>query len=179
MVLAPLIPEGDQDLASWQAGSEDWFVSAACREVRKFCGWHVAPSVDVVGLRCWFGGRGRIMLPSTFVSAVSAVVVDGVELVADSDYFWDEPKPWIKRNKWSDPRFPWANVSFTHGHDECPEDVKTVIFELVATAMELPASNAVRFQSTQYEMELVPNIGVDLSKEQKSRLGQYRIQKFG
>jgi hypothetical protein len=179
MPLAPLVVSNDEDLASWQAGSQAFFLEAASYEVRKFCGWHISPTIPVTSLRCWFGSEGLIMLPSTHVTSVSEVSIDGQVMTADEDYFWDAPKPWIQRKRRFWPHDRFALISFAHGYDDCPPDVKAVIFEVMATAMELPASNASRVQTMQYSFELNPDIGIALSETQKARLGKYRVLKFG
>lgn len=175
----PLVTSSDTDLDGWQSGDQDTFLAMVCAEVQKYCGWHIAPSIPVTGQRCWFGSDDLIMLPSTYVTSVDQVTVDGQVLVADTDYFWDSPKPWIKRKQMWWPHDHFAIVNFTHGYTETPQDVKAVVFEVMATAMELPASNADRVQSMQYSFELRPDTGIALSDRQKHRLGHYRIPKFG
>ena len=174
----PLVTATDTDFTNWTAGSTATYVSMACAEVVRYCGWHIAPSLSVTGWRGWFGGRNMIMLPSTYVTAVSAVTIDGNAQVADTDYYWDSPNPWIRRRplSWSNDGF--ALVDFTHGYAETPIDVKAVIAELVTTAQEMPASNATEFTTMQYTVKLRPDIGMVLTPQQKMRLGQYRIPRF-
>ena len=182
----PLVSNADQDLALWQAGDQATFLNMVCAEVRKYCGWHIAPSVLVSNKVFWFGERGLIMLGSTHVTDVGQVSIEGQVLTAGVDYLWQEPKGWLRLNPRSlavPSTQPWiepsATVTFTHGYDETPLDVKAVIFEIVATAMELPASNATEFTTTQYAMKLNSDIGVMLSKDQKERLNGYKVNKFG
>lgn len=179
MPIAPLVASNDEDLANWQSGDQNTFLEMACAEVRRFCGWHVSPSVPVTDKRCWFGSEGLIMLPSTFVTSVDSVTVDGEVLVADCDYWWDEPKPWLRRrlNFW--PRDRFAVIDFTHGFTDAPLDVKAVVAEVLATSMELPASNASEVETMQYKFKLNPAIGVSLSEDQKYRLRPYKITSFG
>jgi hypothetical protein len=179
MPIAPLVADDDPDLAGWQSGDQSVYLRMVMAEIRKFCGWHIAPNVTETGKRCWLGARGLIMLPSTFVTSVDQVTIDGQVMVSDQDYFWDQPKPWIHRKVLSWPQDQFALITFEHGYDETPSDVKAVVFEVMATAMELPASNASRVQTMQYNFDLNPDIGVALSNTQKNRLGKYRIVKFG
>lgn len=176
---APLVASDDPDIALWQSGDQATFLNMVCAEVRKFVGWHIAPSVSVTAQRCWFGSKGLVMLPSKYVTSVDQVTVDGTVQVADTDYFWDSPRPWIRRqcNTWPHDRF--ALVNFTHGYATTPEDVKAVVFEVLATALELPASNASEVMTMQYRFNLNPDIGVALSDKQKARLGNYKITSFG
>lgn len=176
---SPLVASNDADLAFWQNSDQETFLNMACAAVTDFCGWHIAPSITVTNLRCWFGGGGVILLPSKYVTAVSSVTVDGNALVADTDYFWDSPQSYLRRclNFW--PHDKWADVTFTHGYTDCPLPVKEIIFQLMSTAMELPASNADEVMTMEYRLNLKPNTGVSLSEDQKRRLSKYRIFRFG
>lgn len=189
MTIAPLVASGDSDLAAWQAGSQNVFLEMACAEVRRFCGWHIAPAVAVVSKVCWIGARGMVVLNSTHVSSVDEVVLgyqNPQVLELWRDYNWDQPKPWLRLHPHTSP-FPYCGshmdphvrVSYTHGFDECPIDVKAVIAEVMSTAMELPASNANQLTTMQYNFHLNSNIGVALSEEQKNRLSGYVMRKFG
>ena len=189
MPIAPLVASQDTDLAKWQDGDQATFLNMACHEIRKFCGWHIAPTISVVDQVYWFGERGLIMLKSTHVTSVDQVTVgheNPQTLELWKDYDWEQPKPWLRFQPqalyglWHRPRSePHVRVSFTHGYEETPPDVKAVIFEVMATAMELPASNADRIQTMQYNLELRPDTGIALSDKQKTRLGRYKITKFG
>jgi len=179
----PLVANTDTDLAKWQSGDQATVLEMVCAEVRKFCGWHIAPTVEVTGKRCWLGSGGLVMLGSTFVPAVLSVSVEGETLTVNRDYTWEEPKGWLRlhaRNlPWAPQHEPHACVSFNSGYAETPMDVKAVIFEVLATAMELPASNASEVMTEQYRFNLNPSIGVSLSDKQKERLGKYRLRSFG
>lgn len=181
---APLIQTDDADLAKWQAADQDTFLAMVCAEVRSFCGWHIAPSLEIVNRTCWFGDRGLVTLQSTHVTEVASVAVCGNTLTAGTDFTWQEPKGWLRLHPsaWAFPpprQAPSAVVTYTHGYAETPQDVKAVIFEVLATALELPASNATEVVTTQYRFNLKPNIGISLSDDQKDRLGRYRLRSFG
>ena len=60
MTTAPLVANDDTDLAAWQSGTQETFLEMVCAEVRKFCGWHIAPSVCVTDKQCWLGQRGLV-----------------------------------------------------------------------------------------------------------------------
>lgn len=181
---APLIATDDTDLTQWRAADQDTFLAMVCAEVRAFCGWHIAPSLEVTNRVCWFGDKGLVTLKSTYVTDVASVVVEGQTLTAGSDYTWEEPKGWLRLHPttWAFPpprQEPSACVTFTHGYTDTPQDVKAVIFEVLATALELPASNATEVVTMQYRFNLKSSIGVSLSDDQKDRLGRYRLRSFG
>ena len=52
--------------------------------VRGFCGWHIAPSRAAVAVTLDGTGSSILPLPSLYVTAVTAVVEDGVTLNLDS-----------------------------------------------------------------------------------------------
>jgi len=179
-VSTPLVdPDGDDDFDAWGAPDQSVFIAMAEAEVRKYCGWHIAPSLTVTAQRCWFGSRDLVMLPSAYVTAVDTVAIDGKIQTADTDYYWDAPNPWIRRKPMSWPKNKFALIGFTHGYDVTPIDVKAVIFELVSTAMELPASNATEIRTAQYNLKLRREIGMELTGAHRNRLGRYRIPRFG
>lgn len=188
MPIAPLVSSDDSDLASWQAGDQDSFLAKVCESVRVFCGWHIAPSVSVSSRRYWVKEGGLVMLPSTHVTCVEQVAV-GYEtrhvLTPFQDYSWEEPKGWLRVHAHNLPggfyswHEPHVFVSYTHGHAETPEDVRAVIYEVLATALELPASNASEVMTEHYRFNLKSTVGVSLSDDQKNRLGKYRVRRFG
>lgn len=180
-----LVANDDPDLAAWQGFDQATFLGMVCAEVRSFCGWHVAPSLSVVSRRVYLGHGGLAVLKSTMVTSVDAVTFEGETLTADCDYSWDEPKGWLRVHAERLPApvrrgvAPSVDVSYTHGFADVPPDVKAVIFEVLATSMELPASNADDVETVQYKFKLKSSVGVALSQQQQERLGRYRLRSFG
>jgi hypothetical protein len=189
MPIADLVGVTDSDLAGWLAGTQATYLEMACKEVRKYCGWHIAPAVPVTAKRCYVGSYGLVVLRSTYIGTISAITVgdtDPQTLTADTDYSWEQPQAWLRLHPQSVQipcTTPWTEphvfVSYVSGYDECPADVKAVIFEVMATAMELPASNLDRVQTMQYSGQIVPDVGIALSGQQKDRLSSYRLRGFG
>ena len=180
----PFSNASDPDWALWQTSDQSFFLNKATDAIRRYCGWHVWPVVSVMGFRAWFGAEGLAMLPSTYVTGISSVTVGSLTdepqaLVADQDYFWDAPQPWfsLAPNSWQPDDF--ALVNFSHGFATLPTDIKVVCFEVASRAMEVTASNVTHLQTTQYTVELNPEIGVTLTKEERERLSSYRRTNFG
>jgi hypothetical protein len=175
--LPPLVAADDADLVLFKAGAEDFFVKAAMSEVRKFCGWHVAPSNVEVNVRRGITRDGVILLNSLYVTDVAAVQVDGRTLVS-GEYSWEECGL-IHRTQPSWPRDDYALVSFTHGYPEAPPDVKAVVFELMSAAKDRPSGNLKSLGSLSYSYTFADRSGVSMSPEQQSRLASYRVVTFG
>lgn len=176
-VLPPLVDANDADLAAFKAGSEEFFIRAAAEEVRKYCGWHVAPSRVEENVRRGITRDGVILLNSLYVTDVAAVQVDGRTLVS-SEYSWEECGL-IHRTEPSWPRDDYALVSFTHGYEEAPANIKAVVFELAAAAKERPSGNLKSIGSLSYNYSFSDRSGVTMSPEQMSRLASYRVVTFG
>lgn len=163
--------------SKFDAGDSEFFVEAATAAVRTYCGWHIAPSLEVIDGRYQCGERGLIMLNSLRVTAVDSVIVDGRQLET-SEFDWDECG-FITRRQASWPSDPYALVSFTHGHSECPADVAAVVFEVASKAMSLPAIPAKSFEASGGPFRLSLSgaaLGTALSDDHKDRLASYRLQ---
>lgn len=179
MSLAPLVQTADL-AGKYGAKDAEFYVAAATAEVRRYCGWHIAPSVDVVGGKYPCGERGLIMLLSLHVTGVDSVTVDGRQL-DPGEYSWEECGV-VTRLRPSWPRDPYALVDFTHGHAECPPDVASIVFEVATKAMALPAIPAGKFEAVggPFRLSLADAVlGSALSPDHKDRLTNYRLQGIG
>lgn len=111
------VPDG-VDESSWLA---------ACSAVRGHCGWHVAPPVTET-LTLDGPGGDVLHLPSQRVTAVASVISDGTA-VANPE--WSADGMVRTSGRWSR-KFRGVAVDLTHGYDECPEEVLTVLRGMVA-----------------------------------------------
>lgn len=187
------------DLAKFEEGDPEFFVRSAEAAVRKYCGWHIAPSANVLNGRYPVGSRGLIVLPSLQVTAVQSVSVCGKDL-DPSEYSWDESGiihrlttawPMLRAGAGylddfgdyagyyslfgSYPPSGIAQVSFTHGYAKTPPDVAAVIFEMASKAIELPAASATDIQAGPFRAKLRDTEGLTLTAGQKERLSGYRL----
>jgi len=199
----PLVAADDSDWASFTSTDPDWFLTAAGREVRKYCGWHLYPNITETIGNLHLGSHNLIMLPSRYVTSVSQVIIltgqnaDAKEGVAVSrdNYDWHQDG-WVQRkgfawwNDWymggyyygSDPYYlpvhepGWAQVTFSHGYATVPEDIKQVVFELTQSAMAMTSGNIKMITApNEFRLEPSQNFGMTLNPEQKNRLANYRI----
>lgn len=124
------------ELADTLTASEDERLDQAEALVRGFCGWHIAPSrTETVTLR----GRGRstLFLPSLYVTAVSSITDDGVE-VQSSDYEVTTSGLLTRLDGC------WGYntdvvVTFTHGYTDVPADVTGVVQAIAQRSTFNPA----------------------------------------
>lgn len=102
-------------------------------------------------------GRESLLLPVWPVTAVSAVVLDGAELVEDTDYSWSDAGVLRRLGclHWPD-RLRCLQVTYSHGWngwDEIPGDIQEVVLERAEAGLTIPVgvqSQAVGGQSVTF-----------------------------
>lgn len=100
-------------------------LTSAQRAVRTWCGWHVTPSVtESVTLDA--EGSASIQLPSTYVTDVGVVKVDGITL-DPSTYSWSQDGMLRLNDGVFPDRFRCVEVTMTHGYDDDPGIGEVVI----------------------------------------------------
>lgn len=114
-----------EDLADFQgAPFTETAVTAASSQVRRICGWHVAPNIEQT-VTLDHDGAGVLRLPSLHVTGVASV----------RDVSGSEPRD-LTGWRWSSsgiieghfPRgFRVVEVTFTHGFEEAPADLLPVL----------------------------------------------------
>lgn len=137
-------------------------------KVRTYCRWHIAPSrTETVTLYPEYGLE-TLMLPSLYVTAVTAVT-DGTTTLATTDYLW-RPNGILRRlpGLWWSLDNQGVTVTFTHGYDEPPADVTAAVQELAAIGSlgRLKSKSAGPFSET---------YSFDLNTVDASSLDAYRI----
>lgn len=180
------------DLQKFASSDQAWWLAAAGRAIRSFCGWHIAPSVAVLGARIRCGEQGIICLPSLYVTAVSNLTVDGNLLVRDQDYYWEPPDQAnrasngaiihrVARGYWRSsayPRNPFCTVDFTHGYPDVPEDVAAVGYELTQQGRSRPGANAKDLTAGPFRAAFLKT-GNSLDPDQKQRLWEAGVVRGG
>lgn len=61
-------------------------LAAASQAVRNYCGWHICPSLECTAYP--IGGGKLTKLPASYVSDISKVTEDGIELTEGGQYEW-------------------------------------------------------------------------------------------
>jgi hypothetical protein len=196
--LQNLLDVNDPDWQKFTSQDPDWFLDAAGACIRKYCGWHLYPNIQVTEPQLQIGAKGIIMLPSRYVTDVSNVTAfpksdEPVVLDPAIDYIWDEAG-WVQRTgfpAWSDrygyyygpPNWTYlpvwqagiASVTFNHGYDVLPTDIKEVAYELALWTAQMRAGNVKEIQTPGFRLMPGQPFGMTLTDDQKSRLGNYRI----
>lgn len=136
-----------ESIASRQGGPFDTDdVAAACATVRGQCGWHVAPRVESDRLLVSGSGRVRLVLPSSAGPACPEPLILGIrDVVADqpvSGWRIGTAGMLIRDAGWPHGEDN-LEVTLTHGYDECPADLASVVLER-CRALKSPAPAGAR-----------------------------------
>lgn len=194
-----LATSADPDWQSFLSSDPDWFLRAAGRTIRRFCGWHIYPNLRVTVSDERVGSWGIISLPSRYVTGVDnlslSVGDNQYQLIPPDKYVWHKGG-WMQLRDMASwdyftPGYYYGNdqyylpagqstnqaqITFWHGYATVPPDVKEVLFELTQQAMTQASGNLKTAEvAGGFKVELSQNFGLTLNPEQKNRLATYRI----
>ena len=151
-------------------------IDAVTAAVRRWCGWHVSPSVDDVMVLDGEGGRS-LTLPTLHVTEVKGLVVDG-STIDPVDFDWSESGQIMLRCGQFPDRYRSVRVTVRHGFDSV-SDVTQVVQQVAANAVS-SALGATREQAGGVSITwalTAPNVsgGVSLLARDLESLSAYRL----
>ena len=200
----PLVTPTDPDWAAYKDGDESYLLNAAGELIRRFCGWHIWPSLTETVPKLRVGSANIIMLPTLHVTDVSSVSV-GYEVVEPNNYAWFDSgsvqlgvnAAWLGRYSYDnvgagpgggyapDPFARLAGVpnglgrlvevTMTHGYTDVPAEVKQVAFELASAAAEMPAGNVRNIETPGFRLSLSQDAGLAMNTGQMDRLAGFKL----
>ena len=193
--MEPLVTTTDPDWIAYQEGDDSYLLRAAGESIRRWCGWHITPSLTATVPKLHVGSAGIIMLPSLYVTDVSEVVVNGETFQPDS-YIWHE-EGYIQvpvTASWSCHDYgyrpggylPTVNfggpveVTMTHGYDDLPVEIKQVAFEMAGAAAELPPGNISQIQTPGFMLKMGGSGGyggLSMTASQCDRLSVFKLSR--
>jgi len=149
---------------------------AAAEQIRNFCNWHVAP---VVTETVTFDGTGSalLMLKSLRVTAVGEVLVNGS---AVTDYTWSKGGYLWRSAGWGGCNYPDGyllgsiTVTFTHGYETCPAELRAVL-QLMSTQGMQTAPVSVQVGNVRVQQSPAQTAGVLGTDAFVSTLNRYRV----
>lgn len=148
-------------------------IDAATARVRSYCGWHVVGSLECTAVLD--GGERRLWLPSTHVTALSSVTVQGVDVTGSCE--------WSRRGEL---RLPWSPdelgavvAVFTSGFAEVPGELEGLLVHRVVHEVALPfgiASETIGSTSRTYSANAADGTGTcHLTASDREALSAYRL----
>lgn len=157
------------DLDEYLLASSDLMVDYATAEIRAYCGWHIAPSLEQTFAKVGTGTT-RLDIPTLRLTAVAVVLQDGVADLSDIT-FTDvgtitNPSVWTGEI---------VSVTVTHGYETVPYDLRAVVLALAARAQSSVDGGFVR-QVGQVAYQVPKSDGgLTLLDSEKETLARYRL----
>jgi len=129
-------------------------VDAAVTEIQGAFGWHIAPEADVTQKFTVAPMTRELYLPTKLLVSVNEVRVDGTVLPTTDYGVVQQFAKLVKVNGWWPTGFDNIEVDYTHGYEECPRDLLTLIAEAAAIGRRDQAIQPYRLAFDQYESGL-------------------------
>lgn len=120
-------------------------LDAASNLIRRFCGWHIYPSVAMVLIVDGPGGT-VLQLPTRYLTDVASITEAG-QVTDPSVYRWSQlgeverSSPFWQNGYWVNfwkQGFRLIEVSFTSGYDTPPPELTTMVMSMTARALASP-----------------------------------------
>lgn len=157
---------------------QDSALAAAHGAIRRYCGWHVAPSITET-LTLNGNGGSTILLPSKHVTAVTEVLIEDQDATTLADWGEEGTLELLGRRRFPRRRRS-VKVTLTHGYpsDEVPE-IADLIRTLAARAI-IPASDKVQRAAGPFSERRQARSdgllgGLGLFESEKDQLAPYRL----
>jgi hypothetical protein len=120
-------------------GNAETMLAAVSGAIRGYCGWSISREVVVEEEFDTFGSV-LFNLPTLLLVSIELLTLEGVDLVADTDYMWSK-RGSIRRLGcyWWPFKYRCLVASYTHGYEEVPAEIKALCVSIcgrldVATA---------------------------------------------
>ena len=172
--MSDLFDPDDPDWAEYQQQSPEYYLRVAGHAIRSYLGWHLSPSLEQT-VEVPVGERGLLMLPSRYVTEVASLTISDTVLDPE-EYVWDVGG-WIETGHYFFDAWPnRATVTFTHGYEDMPLEVKQVAYEMVEATIATPAGNVSQMSTPAgYRISLSDPAGFHFSAAQQQVLAPYRL----
>lgn len=145
-------------------------LAAATREIRNYCGWHIA-AAEQIQFRRVGGFQDRLWIPAMQIASIDKLTINDT-VVEPSGVEFDPDTGWTSAHGRS------VVIKFTAGYSTVPEDLVTLTLELAAAALGSPlgisreqaGGVAVTFTRTSGKLLVGPG-GADVERLRPYKLG--------
>lgn len=129
-------------------------VDGGVAEIQGALGWHIAPESDSTEVFTVRNMVKRLYLPTKHLVSVNEVRVDGTVLATTEYGVVQQNATVVKVIDWWPPGFDNVEVDFTHGYEECPKELLSLIAEAAAIGRRDQSIQPYRLAFDQYENDL-------------------------
>lgn len=136
---APLLSLAEYTALVEGTGLEQARLDGVIGDIRAYCGWHIAPaSTETITLDG--SGASIVQVPTLQLTAVASVAEDGVVLPS-TEYEWsaDGTLRRLPLGRCWTRRYRAVAVQCTHGFDEVPAELVSVVLDATSAVLALPA----------------------------------------
>lgn len=169
------------DLEQYRSGDPQDNIDAALATVRGYCGWHIAPSrTDTLTIHS--ATRQGLILPTLYLTDVSSVLV-GSTAVDVSAVRWTT-SGMVERPGWGslDGYWSWTDrsvvtITFTHGYDKLPADVRAVALALADGGASSAGGRVKQVGAVAYDFS-GPSSSGDVLDAHRGILDRYRLPRL-
>lgn len=139
--MPPLVAEADWSKYSKSPAPANaaTLLAAASGSIRSYCGWSITREVVEDADLDAYGGP-LIALPTLFLVSIEALYEEDTYLVDGTDYRWSR-RGLIRRKPkgkcWPND-YMSVRASYTHGYEECPEEVAALCVNLANRSDVVP-----------------------------------------
>ncbi|WP_280265348.1 hypothetical protein [Nocardia wallacei] len=171
---APLLSFEQFEALADGTGLEELRLAAIVREVRDYCGWHIAPAVDETLTVDGSGGTVQ-QLPTLQLNSVTSVTECGITLTTD-DYEWSaDGSLRHRRGLWWTNRYRGVVAVMNHGYATVPENIVSVILDAASSAISTPVGETAEQPETMGPFTFGGKGGVVLTAAQRRVLDHYVV----
>ncbi|BAD54887.1 hypothetical protein [Nocardia farcinica] len=157
-------------------GIEQMRLAAIVRDIRDYCGWHIAPAVEQTLV---VDGSGATVqpLPTLRLNSITEVKENGHVLATDG-FEWSHDGTLRRATPWTS-RLRGIEATVNHGHDAVPENIVSVILDAASAALSLEVGEgAAAGPETMGPFSFgASEGGVTFTAAQRRVLDRYRIEK--
>lgn len=175
-VVPPLLDLTAFNLLVAGTGLEQARLSGIVREIRDYCGWHIAPAIDETITVDGSGGTVQ-QLPTLRLNSVTSVTENGTELGA-TVYEWSYDGSLRRCGYWTT-RYRGVVAEVNHGYETVPENLVSVILDAASSAIATPVGDNVSENEPEtmgpFSWGGKDSRGVEFTDAQRRILDRYRI----
>jgi hypothetical protein len=161
------------DLADYQAKDSQQALDDAVATVRAFCGWHIAPPLsETVTVHSTDGLS--VFVETLRLTEVTTVTQDSI-VIDPATYTFERYGVITRTAGYCFDRCTTVTLDVTHGYDDWPADVKSVVLSLAQRSIADTRGMVPRVGGAGASVVIMENYGSQLGEGDKDKLAPYTL----